>query len=129
MKLTEYPVLVSLASVAGIFDWDYKTPKTIKLEYDGPIPREQRIASFDLEVPLIKIGGSFSDVIKRVFRYMVSPFFQYQTGPLQLKDEKEFETLLEECDLLLNLIVQKVELAISKTQQRKQKENLTERPN
>lgn len=124
MKLSEEPVLVFLSSIVGLNPNKYEAPPSLSLKHN----EEEESKTSLFKPPLIKVSGSFLSVLISIFHYILNPYFQYRTGPLQPKDELIFHALAEECCFLLNQIAQKVELAISKVKERKQKENLTTRP-
>lgn len=122
MNSSEEKVLVYLTSMAGLPNDSYEAPPHLNLKYNG---EEQGLKGMSCTPVLIKVSGSFLSVLISVFHYILGPYFQSRSGPLQPKDEVAFHILVEECCQLLNQIGAKVEATICQVQERKQKENLT----
>ena len=81
-------------------------------------------------MPIFSIDSpTFVGLLENFLKFSVGPYFQQQTGPLQPKDEKTFSDMISECQNLILQINEHVESSINKVQERKEKENLTERPN
>ncbi len=118
MKSSENQVLVLFSAIAGIGNNDIECQKTIPI----------KSGEFSYEAPLIKTQNTFGQVISSLFTYIVNPYFQQQSGPLQPKDEQSFFDMRMECKKLLGQVSEIVENAIKQVQERKQKENLTTRP-
>ena len=117
MKSSEKQILVLFSAIAGM-NSNIECPKTLFVKN----------GEYTFEAPLIKIQGNFNRSLASVFTYMVSPYFQNKSGPLQPKDEQAFFDMRMECEKLIDQISEVIENTISQVQERKQKENLTERP-